>query len=113
MRARLEISLKRRFLSRRRIADVASIAVELVREALRDEALRGEILELVRDAIKPPAAPVESLIGTAEAASLLGMTKAAVRASAYRQTLPHLRVGRTLRFKRSELLDVAEHGRRR
>jgi hypothetical protein len=102
------ISRRRRSSGARTIAFVvaANLAVEIVREALRDEALRGEILKLVRDALAAaPANDVpEPLIDAKAAAEMLGMTVPAVRASAYRGSIPCQRVGRLLRFRRSDLL---------
>lgn len=84
----------------------ANLAVEIVREALRDEALRGEIVKLVRASLE--AAPTndadEPLIDAVAAGRLLGMSAPAVRASAYRGSIPCQRVGRLLRFRRSDLL---------
>ncbi len=84
-----------------------SPAIELVREALKDPALREEIKAILLDG-KPAAAAndartIEPLIDEREAGKILGMSPPAVRAAAFRKTLPSLHVGRLLRFKRSEL----------
>ncbi len=84
--------------------------IELVREALKDPAVRSDIVQLVRSAA-PPSGYLEPLIGVAEAARILGMTKSAIRARCYRQSMPHTRVGRVLRFNRSDLLALIEAGR--
>ena len=76
-----------------------------------DPGVRGDIVELVRRAT-PPSNDLEPLIGVGEAARLLGMTKPAIRARCYRESIPHTRVGRALRFKRSDLLALMEAGRR-
>ncbi len=78
--------------------------VELVRAALRDPAVRADILELVSSAAPVNDTATEPLLDAVEAAKILGMTPPAVRAAAYRETLPCVRVGRLLRFRRSELL---------
>jgi excisionase family DNA binding protein len=78
--------------------------VELVRAALRDPAVRADILELVSSAAPVNDTATEPLLDAVEAAKILGMTAPAVRAAAYRETLPCVRVGRLLRFRRSELL---------
>jgi excisionase family DNA binding protein len=52
----------------------------------------------------PQVTGSEPLIDTREAAKLLSMSVAAVRAAAYRGTLRSHHVGRLLRFRPSELL---------
>jgi excisionase family DNA binding protein len=85
-----------------------SAAAELVREALKDPAVREQIKAIIRE--QAPLAPandvhlVEPLIDAHEAAKILGTSAAAVRAAAFRKTIPSLHVGRLLRFRRSELL---------
>jgi hypothetical protein len=84
-----------------------SAASELVREALRDPTLRDEIVSLVRREQAPIPATndmIEALIDARAAGTLLGMTPAAVRAAAFRGTLPSHHIGRLLRFRASELL---------
>ena len=85
----------------------ADALVELVRAALRDPAVRADILELVSSAAPVNDTATEPLLDAVEAAKILGMTPPAVRAAAYRETLPCVRVGRLLRFRRSELLAAA------
>ena len=84
-----------------------SAAAELVREALRDPAVRDEIKAIVLDARQSAPAndveTIEPLIDAREAGKILGMSAPAVRAAAFRKTLPSVHVGRLLRFKRSEL----------
>jgi excisionase family DNA binding protein len=88
-----------------------SAAAELVREALRDPAIREQIKAIIRDdAASAPANDItlfEPLIDAREAAKILGTSAAAVRAAAFRKTIPSVHVGRLLRFRRSELLAVA------
>jgi excisionase family DNA binding protein len=66
------------------------------------EELRQRIVELESRLTAPPAN--DTLLDTAGAAKLLAMTPEAVRQAAYRGTIPCVRVGRRLRFRRSELL---------
>lgn len=51
-----------------------------------------------------PSSEPEQLLTAVEAAKLLSLSVAAIRQAAYRGTIPCVRVGRRLRFKRSELL---------
>ncbi|MEP6652257.1 MAG: hypothetical protein ABJA82_02800 [Myxococcales bacterium] len=44
------------------------------------------------------------LLDLVDAAALAGMTAAALRARAYRGTIPVTRIGRSLRFKRSDII---------
>ncbi len=87
------------------------VAAELVREALKDATIREQIKAILKEQV--PAAPandvylVEPLIDAHEAAKILGTSAAAVRAAAFRKTIPSVHVGRLLRFRRSELLSVA------
>jgi hypothetical protein len=85
----------------------AAALVELVRDALRDPSIRDEIKAIVsgdedsRTAVEPENEP---LIDAHAAGRLLGMSAAAVRAAAFRRTIPSHHVGRLLRFRPSELL---------
>jgi hypothetical protein len=81
-----------------------SAAAQLVREALRDPEVRAEVLAILRDALPTNDAGTEPLIDAREAAKILDMTVPAVRAAAYRGSVPCQRVGRLLRFRRSDLL---------
>ncbi len=87
-----------------------SAAIELVREALKDPALREEIKAILLDGKRSDAAndvrTIEPLIDAREAGKILGMSPPAVRAAAFRKTLPSVHVGRLLRFKRSELTSM-------
>lgn len=81
--------------------------VELVKEALRDPSVREEIIAIVSSDRHASALQVtgsEPLIDAREAANLLSMSVAAVRAAAYRGTLRSHHVGCLLRFRQSELL---------
>jgi hypothetical protein len=87
-----------------------SAAIELVREALRDPGLREEIVAIVRADQRSNSAndvdTFEPLIDAREAGKILGMSAPAVRAAAFRGTMPCVHVGRLLRFRRSELTSV-------
>jgi hypothetical protein len=81
--------------------------IELMRGALRDPRIRDEIKTLVstEEANPPSPAPAnEPLIDAHAAGKLLGMSAAAVRAAAFRGTLPSHHIGRLLRFRPSELI---------
>ena len=85
----------------------AAALVELVRDALRDPSIRDEIKAIVSGDEGSPtamAAENESLIDAHAAGKLLGMSAAAIRAAAFRGTLPSHHIGRLLRFRPSELL---------
>lgn len=63
--------------------------------------LERQVMELRRQlTTKPP----ESLLDTDAAAKLLGVTPSALRMSAYRGSVPCVRMGRRLRFRASELV---------
>lgn len=82
-----------------------SASTALVREGLLD-LLRSkdpEVVKLLREAL-PQNDVDEPLIDAREAGKLLGLSAPAVRAAAWRGTIPCTRVGRTLRFRRSDLL---------
>ena len=72
-----------------------------VLDALRDPAVREQIRALVIE-LAPPVA--EELLDTLGAANFLHISPHAVRMASYRGTIPAIRVGRRLRFRRSELL---------
>jgi hypothetical protein len=80
--------------------------IELVRDALRDPAIRDEIKTIVANdnGSSRPTSEIEPLIDAHAAGKLLGMSAAAVRAAAFRGTLPSYHVGRLLRFRSSELV---------
>jgi predicted DNA-binding transcriptional regulator AlpA len=84
-----------------------SAAAELVREALRDATVREEIKAIFLEDDQPDLANevemIEPLIDAREVGKILGMSAAAVRAAAFRKTIPSLHVGRLLRFRRSEV----------
>jgi excisionase family DNA binding protein len=89
---------------------IGRLAIALIREALKDSCVREEIRAIVatgRDLGPAEVEMIEPLIDAHEAAKVLGMSPAAVRAAAFRGTLPSLHVGRLLRFRRSELLQRA------
>ena len=78
--------------------------VAAVKEALRDEDIRDQIRAIVMESAPPPANDVDDLLDVRAAAAFLGMTPATLRMAVYRGTIPCLRVGRRLRFRRSELV---------
>ena len=84
-----------------------SAIVDLVREALKDRGVREEIRSiLLEDGGSKPANDVEliePLIDAREAGKSLGVSPAAVRAAAFRKTIPSVHVGRlpqTVQVKR-------------
>jgi hypothetical protein len=85
------IDLKRELLSVLRSDDARRIIAEIVRETL-DEREPGE----------------DAFLDAGAAAEMLSMTPAAVRKAALRGSLPCRRLGRKLRFLRSELLSAAK-----
>jgi hypothetical protein len=78
--------------------------VAAVKEALRDTDVRDQIRAIVMEIAPAPANDVEDLLDARAAAVFLGMTPAALRMAVYRGTIPCLRVGRRLRFRRSDLV---------
>lgn len=99
--------------SRSSTPSARSAAIELVRAALVDPAVREEIRAIAFvDHASPQADVIELLIDAREAGKVLGMSPAAVRAAAYRGTLPSVHVGRLLRFRRSALLQGGQEPRR-
>jgi len=86
-------------------AFAAMVALPAEAAAIRSElvALRAEVGQLT--------AAQDRLIGVDEAAEILGMTVGALRKAAERGTLPSARIGRRLRFRRSELLALADERR--
>jgi excisionase family DNA binding protein len=75
------------------LADLATLP-EVVRS------LQTRVAELEARAAEPDDG---QLLDTKTAATLLGMSASAVRQAAYRGALPSLRIGRRLRFRRSQL----------
>ena len=86
--------------------NVTTALVELVREALKDPSIRSEIKAIVLEGQPASSVPAEdeALVDAQRAAKLLGMSAVAVRAAAFRGTLPSHHIGRRLRFRPSELL---------
>jgi hypothetical protein len=81
--------------------------VELVRDALRDPTVRADILELIASAVPKTNKAEEPLLDAHAAGKILGRSAPAIRMAAYRNAIPCVRVGRLLRFRRSELLALA------
>lgn len=77
--------------------------VAAVKEALRESDVRDQIRAIVLEVSPPPANDVDDLLDARAAAAYLGMTPAALRMAVYRGTIACVRVGRRLRFRRSEL----------
>lgn len=75
-------------------------------EALASPEVRAALLEALQQAV--PKNDTHELMTTAEAATLLRKTPLAVRRAATRGTLPVRRIGRSLRFRRSDLLALLE-----
>ena len=78
------------------------VAQELV-EAFKHPELRKVMIDLFRDAVRAEQED-DVLLNANEAATVMSMTAAGVRKAAERGTLPCRKVGRSLRFKKSELL---------
>jgi excisionase family DNA binding protein len=68
---------------------------------------RQAIAEIARDAIESDRPTDDGMLDAEGAAELLAITPAAVRKAASRGSLPRCRVGRKLRFLRSELMAIA------
>lgn len=84
----------------------AALTIDLVaavKEALRDATVRDQIREIVLE-LAPPANDVEDLLDARAASAFLGMTPHALRVAVFRGTIPCLRIGRRLRFRRSDLV---------
>lgn len=82
-----------------------SAAIDLVREALRDPAVKAEVRAIMADATRESEKEMtpEPLVDAVEAGRLLGMTAEAVRKAAYRRSIPSIKIGRRYRFRLSEL----------
>jgi hypothetical protein len=79
--------------------------VAAVKEALRDATIRDQIRAIVLEFASLPANDVaEDLVDTSAAATFLGMTPHALRMAVFRGAVPCLRIGRRLRFRRSDLV---------
>ncbi|WP_428269481.1 helix-turn-helix domain-containing protein [Haliangium sp.] len=67
------------------------------------------LADIVRGAVRAEVRAIldEELVDVHEAAQLLQMTEGAVRKAVERGQVPCTRVGRRLRFRRSELLRIA------
>ena len=86
-----------------------NLRAEILAE-LDSPAFRRELAKLVRAAVREerPSPVDEGFIDAKSAADLLDMTVGAVRKAAFRGSLPCRRLGRKLRFVRSELLSLAK-----
>jgi excisionase family DNA binding protein len=66
--------------------------------------LQQRVRELEARLLAAPANDnANTLLGASEVARLLGLTPRAVRQAAWRGAIPFVRVGRRLRFRRSQL----------
>ncbi|MCC6750427.1 MAG: helix-turn-helix domain-containing protein [Deltaproteobacteria bacterium] len=77
--------------------------------ALKSQPVRDALEELVRRVVREElqAAPLlDQLLDAEQAAELLGMTRDAVLKAAQRGSLPAVRQGRRVRFRRSDLVGV-------
>jgi hypothetical protein len=84
----------------------ASLTIDVVaavKEALRDSDVRDQIRAIVLECAPPPANDAEELLDARTAAAFLSMTPAALRMAVYRGSIPCVRIGRRLRFRRSDL----------
>jgi excisionase family DNA binding protein len=75
--------------------------------ALRSPRVLAALEELLRRVVREELASAglgDALLAVPQAADLLGMTPAAVNKAAQRGTLPCVRIGRRVRFRRNELL---------
>jgi excisionase family DNA binding protein len=79
------------------LSRLPAVVLQLRREV---EALRAEIE-------RSKATPSGNLLDVNAAASLLSMTPRALRQAVYRRTIPAIRLGRRLRFRREDLLSRA------
>lgn len=77
--------------------------VAAVKEALHDVAVRDQIRAIVLECAAPPANDVEDLLDVRTAAAFLSMTPAALRMAVFRGSVPCVRIGRRLRFRRADL----------
>jgi excisionase family DNA binding protein len=86
------------------------MAIDLTEDlikALASPEIAAQLKSIVASAMKEARSPTSTentLLNTEQAAQLMGMTAAAVRKAAQRGTLPCMRLGRNLRFRRDELL---------
>jgi hypothetical protein len=88
------------------MADALTIdIVAAVKEAWGDATTRDQIRAIVLEFASLPANDiVEDLVDARTAAAFLGMTPHALRMAVFRGAVPCLRIGRRLRFRRSDLI---------
>ena len=76
-------------------------------EALREPETRRALHEMMRDAVRAELAEQrEDLLDVDAAAKICSMTPAELRKRVARGTVPCKRVGRSLRFRRSDLMKM-------
>lgn len=89
------------------------IGKELALALLAPEVQRS-LQELVREAVRNVMAGQgdnpDQLLDAKEAAALLGISVGAVQRAACRGSIPHVRIGRRLRFRRVDLQGRADGG---
>jgi excisionase family DNA binding protein len=87
------------------VGDLLTIDIlAAVKEALRDATVREQIRAIVLECAPAPANDVDDLLDARAAAGYLRMSTAALRMAVYRGTIPCIRVGRRLRFRRADLV---------
>lgn len=77
---------------------------------LSNPKVRARLTELMKDAVRSEvsAALNEEMIDVRAAAKVLGTTSAALRKAMERGQVPCVRIGRRVRFRRGELLSIAD-----
>jgi len=73
---------------------------------LRSDETRRILSEIIRDAVREQISRAlkDELVGVTEAATILKMSEAALRKAAERGQIACQRIGRRLRFRRSDLI---------
>lgn len=83
--------------------------------ALSSPAVQSALEDIVRRVVRDELSRTtvgNALVDVEQAAELLSMTPASVRKAAQRGTIPCIRIGRRVRFRRHELLDLSPRPRR-
>ena len=90
------------------MSDVVARVLELATLPAAVIQLRRQILELRAEIERSKTTRTGGLLDVPAAATLLHMTPAALRQAVHRGTIPAIRIGRRLRFRREDLLPMAE-----